>query len=88
MLLKYWNYLGTWNSVFENGDKNIDDNFVVGNNIDTYSSKGNIVNVKGRKSVIIDGLQNYIIVDTKDSLLICPKSNEQKIKEYVNSKDK
>ena len=83
-----WSDLGTWNSVFQNGDKNNDDNFVVGINIDTYNSKGNIVNIKENKIVIIDGLQDYIVVDTRDSLLICPKSNEQKIKEYVNSKDK
>mgnify|MGYP006148119845 CR=1 FL=1 len=35
------------------------------------------------KLVILQGLEDYIIVDSKDVLLICQKEKEQEIKEYV-----
>jgi mannose-1-phosphate guanylyltransferase len=31
----------------------------------------------------LQGLDDYIIVDTKDVLLICQKEKEQEIKEYL-----
>ena len=49
-----------------------------------YHSKGNIIRIKNKnKAVIIDGLKNYIIVDTDKALLICPRDNDQLIKDYV-----
>jgi mannose-1-phosphate guanylyltransferase len=42
-----------------------------------------MVHVPDNKLVLLQGLQDYIIVDTKDVLLICQKDKEQEIKEYV-----
>jgi mannose-1-phosphate guanylyltransferase len=36
-----------------------------------------------KKLVAIRGLNDFIVVDTKDALLICPKSEEQWIKKLV-----
>jgi mannose-1-phosphate guanylyltransferase len=33
------------------------------------------------KKIVVQGLQDYIIVDTEDTLLIFPKAEEQSIKE-------
>jgi mannose-1-phosphate guanylyltransferase len=33
--------------------------------------------------VVLQGLDDFIVVDTKDVLLICKKEKEQEIKEYV-----
>ncbi|MNE80432.1 hypothetical protein D3C80_1770010 [compost metagenome] len=35
------------------------------------------------KLVVVQGLQNFIVVDTDDVLLICERSKEQQIKDYV-----
>jgi mannose-1-phosphate guanylyltransferase len=35
------------------------------------------------KLAVIQGLDNYIVVDTEDALLICQKDEEQKIKQFV-----
>ena len=42
-----------------------------------------MVHVPDNKLVVLQGLDEYIIVDTKDVLLICKKDKEQEIKEYV-----
>lgn len=79
-----WTDLGTWNSLFEYGTKNEEANITKGKHIQTYNTKGSIIYNTTKKAMIIDGLENYIVVDTKDGLLICPKENDQDIKTYVN----
>ena len=49
-----------------------------------YNSTGNIFAVKDDKLIVVDGLNDYIVADAGDVLLICPKANEQKIKQMVN----
>lgn len=79
-----WSDLGTWTSVFENAEKDENNNAVKSKNVLTYHSKGNIIRLKNNnKAAIIDGLENYIVVDTDKALLICPIANDQLIKDYV-----
>jgi mannose-1-phosphate guanylyltransferase len=80
-----WSDLGTWTSVYENAQKDAEQNAVRSKHIVTYNSTGNIIKLKNpNKAAIIDGLKNYIIVDTEKALLICPRENDQLIKEYVH----
>ncbi|TAE50706.1 MAG: mannose-1-phosphate guanylyltransferase [Bacteroidetes bacterium] len=80
-----WSDLGTWRSVYENTDtKDFYDNAVHGDGVIVYESHNNIINVSSKdKTLIIKGLDNFIVVDTEDALLICPKDEEQSIKEFV-----
>ncbi len=43
----------------------------------------NVVHADNKKLVLIQGLDDFIVVDTKDVLLICKKDKEQEIKEYL-----
>jgi mannose-1-phosphate guanylyltransferase len=43
----------------------------------------NVVHADDKKLVLLQGLDDFIVVDTKDVLLICKKEKEQEIKEYV-----
>ena len=47
------------------------------------NASNNIIRAEGKKLVVIDGLDDYIIVDKDDTLLIYPKSKEQDIKKIV-----
>lgn len=79
-----WSDLGTWTSVYTNAVKNDDNNAISSKNVLTYNSKGNVIRIKNQnKAAVIDGLKNYIIVDTEKALLICPRDNDQLIKDYV-----
>jgi mannose-1-phosphate guanylyltransferase len=57
---------------------------VNGNNVVVYDSNNNIINVPDKKLVVIQGLENFIVVDTDDVLLICSKDEEQRIKEFTH----
>lgn len=82
-----WSDLGTWTSVFENAKRDSNNN-TASPNAHIYNAKGNIIRVKNNdKIAVIDGLSDYIIVDTEKALLICPRKNDQLIKEYVANLD-
>ena len=78
-----WSDLGTWNSAWENMDKDYFRNAVAGNNVMVIDAENCMVHVPDHKLVLLQGLSDYIIVDTKDVLMICKKEKEQDIKEYV-----
>jgi len=78
-----WSDLGTWNSAYENLQKDIHANAVSSHNAMLIDTTNSIVHAKDNKLIVIQGLTDYIVVDTDDVLLICRKDKEQEIKEYV-----
>ena len=78
-----WSDLGTWGSLYTHVEKDETNNAVIGDNVLTYDSSDNIVMMPKNKLAVIQGLDDYIIVDSNDTLLICKKQDEQKIKEFV-----
>lgn len=77
-----WSDLGTWNSAWENMEKDYLENAVVGNVI-VFETNQTLVHVPDNKLAVVEGLEDFIVVDTKDVLLICRKEKEQDIKEYL-----
>ena len=78
-----WSDLGTWAGVYDNIEKDYLGNAVVGNNVIVIDATHNIVHADNKKLVLLQGLDEFVVVDTKDVLMICKKENEQTIKEYV-----
>ena len=79
-----WNDLGTWGSLYDKLDKDEDQNAVVNATVLCEDAKGNMIRSNKNKLVVVDGLQDYIIVDKENVLMIYPKSKEQDIKQIVN----
>ncbi len=78
-----WNDLGTWGQLHEKLNKDDNKNTVVNATVLLQNSSNNIISTAKGKTVVIDGLDDYIIVDKDDTLLIYPKSKEQNIKQIV-----
>ncbi len=78
-----WSDLGTWASLYEHLPKDYYHN-TTNSQVVAYDSSHNIVKVPEDKICILKGLDNFIIVDTDDVLLICPKDQEQSIKDIVS----
>lgn len=76
--------MGTWGSLFENTKKDDNDNAIIGQNILTYDSKECIINISDSKLAVIQGLKDFIVVESEGILLICKKKDEQKIRQFVN----
>lgn len=78
-----WSDLGTWNSAWENFDKDEAQNAVAGENTLVVDANGCIVHSTDKRLVLVGGVDDLIIVNTPDALMICKKENEQQIKEYL-----
>jgi len=84
-----WNDLGTWGSLYDKLDKDNSGNAVVNAKTLTEDASGNMIRTKTDKVVVVDGLEDYIIVDKDEVLLIFPKTKEQDIKKVLQKvKDK
>lgn len=80
-----WSDLGTWTSVFENKEKDENGNVCSPKTyILTENTKASIIKTTQKdKLIYVDGLENFIIVDTESVLLISPIQKDQNIREKV-----
>ena len=76
-----WNDLGTWGALYNQLGKDINENVVVNAHLLPIESKKNIIYTHSQKVVVLDGLEDFIVVDDKDVLMIVPREKEQEIKE-------
>ncbi len=83
-----WNDLGTWGSLFDKLPKDNDENAIINAKSMFKDSKGNIIRTQKGKKVIVQGLNDFIIVETEDTLMILPKSDEQNIKQISSHAEK
>ncbi len=78
-----WTDLGTWASAYETLEKDYLGNAVAGDSVIVIDATKNMIHAENKKLVLLQGLDDFIVVDTNDVLLICKKEKEQEIKEYV-----
>ncbi|MET2985548.1 mannose-1-phosphate guanylyltransferase [Aureibaculum conchae] len=78
-----WNDLGTWSSLYDKLEKQEGQNAIVNANTILKDSSNNMIRTAKNKHVIIQGLDDFIVVDKDDVLLIYPKNKEQDIKQIV-----
>ncbi|MGL6068457.1 MAG: mannose-1-phosphate guanylyltransferase, partial [Sediminibacterium sp.] len=78
-----WSDLGTWNSAYDNLEKDYLGNAVATENVIVIDATKCMVSAQPEKLLVLQGLDDFIVVDTDDVLLICKKEKEQAIKEYV-----
>ncbi len=79
-----WSDLGTWASIYEMAEKDYIGNAVIpAEQVIMYDSSNCMVNVPKDKLVILQGLHDYIVVESSNTLLICPRTEEQSIKQIV-----
>jgi len=79
-----WSDLGTWGSLYDTRQKDENSNAIVGQNVLTYDSRNCIVNMPKDKLVVLQGLDDYIVVEDDGVLLVCRKGDEQQIRQFVN----
>jgi mannose-1-phosphate guanylyltransferase len=80
-----WSDLGTWGSLYTILEKDYVGNAVINpENVMMYDSSNCMVRIPKNKLVVIQGLDDYIVVESDDALLICQKSQEQMIKQFVS----
>ncbi|OGD78914.1 hypothetical protein A2368_04515 [Candidatus Collierbacteria bacterium RIFOXYB1_FULL_49_13] len=77
-----WIDFGTWDSVYEfadpQGEVSVDGEVIA---IDTKNSL--IKSTNAKKIIAVCGVENLVVVDTKDALLVCRKDRSQDVKQII-----
>jgi mannose-1-phosphate guanylyltransferase len=77
-----WSDIGTWNSLYEYSRKEANGNVLTGEAM-LYDTHGTIVRLPEGKLGVVQGLRDYIVVDTGDVLMVCRRDEEQHIRKFV-----
>ncbi|MCP8463282.1 mannose-1-phosphate guanylyltransferase/mannose-6-phosphate isomerase [Pseudomonas sp. ZM23] len=80
-----WNDVGSWSSIWEVHDKDADGNVTVGDVV-VHDSHNCLVHGNG-KLVSVVGLEDIVVVETKDAMMIAHKDRVQDVKKVVNQLD-
>ncbi len=78
-----WCDLGTWESAYENSDKDYLGNAVYAKNVMVVDATECMIKAPTDKLIVVQGMEKMIVIDTPDVLLICERNREQQIKDYV-----
>ena len=79
-----WSDLGSWGSIKEHLEPDADGNTVIGGDVRLFGCKDCFVHAAEEKTVVVEGLEGYIVAESKDRLLVCRLSEEQRIKEFTS----
>ena len=79
-----WSDVGTWGSVYQHARKDRYANAGPGGEVFAYDTRNSLISLPEGKIAVVSGLKDYIVVDTDDVLLICPREEEQNIKRYID----
>lgn len=79
-----WSDLGTWGSLYELSNKDENNNVTLKCESIFYESDDNIVALPKGKLAVIEDLKGYIVAESDNVLLICKKTDEQRIRQFVN----
>ncbi|MGV3585814.1 MAG: mannose-1-phosphate guanylyltransferase [Adhaeribacter sp.] len=77
-----WSDLGTWNSLYSIGNKDEAGNVIDGDVL-LYDTRNCIIKTPQERLVVINGLENFIVAEYDNVLMICPKEEEQRVKDFV-----
>lgn len=76
-----WNDIGSWNSLYDLAEKDAMKNFLKGNVIAEKVSNSYLS--ASHRQLITIGLNNHIVVETKDAVLVMERSHTEEIKAAI-----
>ena len=79
-----WSDIGTWGSLYEHLPYDESSNGIGSGQAITFQANRNVIHAPKNKLTVVQGLNDFIIVDTDDVLLICRKEDEQQIRMMVD----
>lgn len=77
-----WSDVGTWGSLHNQLPKDEHGNAIVGDDVHVVESEGCIIHTTTCKSVVVQGLEGYIVVEKDGNLLIAKMTEEQRIQSF------
>lgn len=76
-----WSDLGNWASLYDKLNKDENNNGTVGN-IKLYECSNCVVHAEDVKKMVLQGLDGYIVSEKDGQILVCKRTEEQRIREF------
>ena len=81
-----WSDIGTWGSLYEHLDKDSSLNARIGGDVLYFDTRNTLAKEElPGKLLVLAGLDDYVVADTKDVLLVCPKKEEAELKQLIET---
>lgn len=80
-----WSDLGNWASLHDKLTKDAEGNGTVGN-VKLYECNNCVVHAEDVKKMVLQGLDGYIVSEKNGQILVCKRSEEQRIREFSADK--
>lgn len=79
-----WSDLGNWASLHDKLNKDAAGNGAVGN-VKLYECSNCVVHTENARKVVLQGLDGYIVSEKNGQILVCKRSEEQRIRDFSAS---
>lgn len=80
-----WNDVGSWESMFEVFEPDSDGNIILdADHLSLATSNSLVVSDHTGRLIVTLGLENVVVVDTQDAVLVCSRSQAQRVREIVS----
>ena len=84
-----WNDLGSWGALYAQLNKDVNGNVIAADDILISDTQNSLIkSTNTNKRLVIDGVDNLLIVDTEDILMICPRKDENRVKDIISKSRK
>lgn len=78
-----WSDLGTWISLHENMQKDLNGNVAVGAEVAFSESRNCFVSTRDMKKVVVIGMNDCIVAEKDENLLICRMGEENRLRDFT-----
>ena len=86
-----WSDVESWetlhDTVYRMGGADSNGNCIVSGNVFSYELKDTIVHVPNTRTLVLQGLEGYIVAGNEDTLLVCRRDHEDLIVKYASDVD-
>ncbi len=79
-----WSDIESWDSLYSISRRNAAGNSVVMGRAFLYDVKDTLVHVPQNRTVVLQGLEGYIVAADEDTILICPRSEEDRMAKFAS----
>lgn len=78
-----WGDLTYWAEIYREHDKDYFGNAVNGSQVALFDAHNNMIHITGQRIALIDGLENFIVADSPDGILVCPREKEAELRQRL-----
>lgn len=79
-----WSDVESWDSLYSTCQRDPNGNAIVSGKIFPYETKNTLVHAPADKTVIVQGLDNYIVAVDEKTVLICKRNQEDRIIKFAS----